>query len=138
MLNLINYDESGVIIALPAKIDISNYEAFGEELKTLRREHPDGTATLDMEELVYMSSSGIRVLVELVKNESAKPGSSIELYHTSRKMQVNFMGVRDVMESIRGGMLADMDPKITEKFLSVRPNDSTASWALRSRKMKPS
>ena len=73
MLNLINYDESGVIIALPAKIDISNYEAFGEELKTLRREHPDGTATLDMEELVYMSSSTIRVLVELVKNESAKP-----------------------------------------------------------------
>ena len=36
-----------------------------------------------------------------------------------------------VMEPIRGGMLADMDPKVTEKFLSMRPDDSTASWALR-------
>ncbi len=36
-----------------------------------------------------------------------------------------------VMEPIRGGMLADMDPGVTERFLSMRSDDSTASWALR-------
>jgi len=36
-----------------------------------------------------------------------------------------------IMEPVRGGMLAKMQPEIEAKFKSVRPNDSVASWALR-------
>ncbi len=36
-----------------------------------------------------------------------------------------------VMEPVRGGMLADMDPSIEAKFKAVHPDKSVASWALR-------
>ena len=36
-----------------------------------------------------------------------------------------------IMEPVRGGMLANMQPEIEAKFKSVRPNNSVASWALR-------
>lgn len=36
-----------------------------------------------------------------------------------------------VMEPVRGGMLADMDPEIEAMFKAVHPNRSVASWALR-------
>ncbi|MCR5214771.1 MAG: aldo/keto reductase [Eubacterium sp.] len=36
-----------------------------------------------------------------------------------------------VMEPIRGGMLASLPPKSEEIFKSIRPDKSTASWALR-------
>ena len=36
-----------------------------------------------------------------------------------------------VMEPVRGGMLASMAPEIEDKFRSVRPDSSIASWALR-------
>lgn len=36
-----------------------------------------------------------------------------------------------VMEPVRGGMLADMSPEITEKFKARQPEKSVASWALR-------
>ena len=36
-----------------------------------------------------------------------------------------------VMEPVRGGMLADMDTSIEERFKAMRPDRSVASWALR-------
>ncbi|MCR5596227.1 MAG: aldo/keto reductase [Lachnospiraceae bacterium] len=36
-----------------------------------------------------------------------------------------------VMEPVRGGMLASMDPETEAKFKAVRPDKSVASWALR-------
>ena len=36
-----------------------------------------------------------------------------------------------IMEPVRGGMLADMDPKIEAKFKARQPERSVASWALR-------
>ncbi len=36
-----------------------------------------------------------------------------------------------VMEPVRGGMLANMDPKVEEKFKARQPEKSVASWALR-------
>ncbi|WP_156922963.1 aldo/keto reductase [Eubacterium xylanophilum] len=36
-----------------------------------------------------------------------------------------------VMEPVRGGMLAEMDPEIEASYKKMRPNDSIASWALR-------
>ena len=36
-----------------------------------------------------------------------------------------------IMEPVRGGMLANMDPAIEAKFKAARPDSSIASWALR-------
>ncbi len=36
-----------------------------------------------------------------------------------------------VMEPVKGGTLANMDPQLEEKFKKVRPDKSVASWALR-------
>ena len=36
-----------------------------------------------------------------------------------------------IMEPVRGGMLADMDPEIEARFKDRRPEKSVASWALR-------
>lgn len=36
-----------------------------------------------------------------------------------------------IMEPVKGGMLASLKPELEAKFKALRPDDSTASWALR-------
>ena len=52
---------------------------------------------------------------------------SQELYEILRDRGIPII----VMEPIRGGMLANMSPKIEEKFKARNPDKSVASWALR-------
>lgn len=52
---------------------------------------------------------------------------SQELYEILRDRNIPII----VMEPVRGGMLADMDPEIEKKFKARQPEKSVASWALR-------
>ncbi|MCR5614451.1 aldo/keto reductase, partial [Treponema sp.] len=52
---------------------------------------------------------------------------SQRLYDIAHKKNIPII----IMEPVRGGMLANMQPEIEAKFKAARPNDSVASWALR-------
>ena len=52
---------------------------------------------------------------------------SEELYNILRDRNIPII----IMEPVRGGMLAEMDPGTEAKFKAVRPDKSIASWALR-------
>lgn len=52
---------------------------------------------------------------------------SQRLYETVRNRNIPII----VMEPVRGGMLANMDPEIEAKFKARQPDKSVASWALR-------
>lgn len=51
-------------------IDTTNAEAFGKEVDEIRSEYPDGQLVLDMEDLKYISSAGLRQILRLKKKEN--------------------------------------------------------------------
>ena len=50
-------------------VDTTNAEAFGNEIDEIRNKYPDGQLVLDMEELKYISSAGLRQILRLKKKE---------------------------------------------------------------------
>ena len=56
-------------IALTGHIDSTNAPAVEEEVMALREQHPHSALTLDMKELTYISSAGLRVVLRLRKLE---------------------------------------------------------------------
>ena len=61
--------ENGLTIFLNGKIDSDNAEQIAAELTGIRKEHPEGLATLDAEGLHYISSAGLRSLLKFRKQE---------------------------------------------------------------------
>ena len=61
--------ENGLTIFLGRKIDSDNAEQVAAELVGIRKEHPEGLATLDAEGLQYISSAGLRSLLKFRKQE---------------------------------------------------------------------
>ena len=61
--------ENGLTIFLGMKIDSDNAEQVAAELVGIRKEHPEGLATLDAEGLQYISSAGLRSLLKFRKQE---------------------------------------------------------------------
>ena len=65
-----NTYENDVLSIYPCgSIDTANAEEFGKEVDELRNEHPEGQLVLDMDELRYISSAGLRQILRLKKKE---------------------------------------------------------------------
>jgi len=62
-------NENILTILLEGKIDSANAALFENEYKSIRAEHPDATIIMDMENLKYISSAGLRVLLKICKTE---------------------------------------------------------------------
>ena len=58
-----------LLICLNGRVDSSNAEATEAELKQLRAENPHEKLVLDAEELEYISSAGLRIILRLRKEE---------------------------------------------------------------------
>ncbi len=58
-----------LVIAVSGKIDGKNSDEFKEQVKKIRDSHPDGDLVLDMDGLEYISSAGLRVILEFSKEE---------------------------------------------------------------------
>ena len=65
----VSSDASGLTLSVSGRVDASNHEEFSADIHRERAEHPDGALILDMNELYYISSAGLRVLLALVKEE---------------------------------------------------------------------
>ena len=50
-------------------VDTTNAEAFGKEIDEIRSKYPNGQLVLDMDELKYISSAGLRQILRLKKKE---------------------------------------------------------------------
>ena len=62
--------ENNVLTIYPeGNIDTSNAEQIGAEFEQIRNEHPEGSLVLDLENLVYISSAGLRQILKLKKKE---------------------------------------------------------------------
>ena len=63
-----NTFENGILTIFPeGSIDTNNAEQFGAEVAKIRTEHPDGKLVLDLDELKYISSAGLRQILKLKK-----------------------------------------------------------------------
>ena len=74
------------IISLSGRVDSSNAESVGAELMETIAGAGSDSVVLDMEELQYISSAGLRVLLRLRKNEPTLKvvNASSEVYGPSK------------------------------------------------------
>lgn len=64
-----NFENNVLTIFLGGNIDSNNAESVGEEIDKIRQENPNGKLVLDLEELKYISSAGLRQVLRLKKKE---------------------------------------------------------------------
>jgi len=62
----------GLEVKLSGRIDSSNAEAFGKDIVAAREACPEGSFEIDLEDLQYISSAGLRMLLRLQKAEKSK------------------------------------------------------------------
>ena len=63
--------ENNVLTIYPeGNIDTSNAEQVGQEIEEIRAAHPEGKLVLDLENLKYISSAGLRQILKLKKKEA--------------------------------------------------------------------
>ena len=61
-------DQNILYIDLIGRIDASNAQAIDEEISALKAEYPDANLVLDADELEYISSAGLRIILKLRKS----------------------------------------------------------------------
>ena len=64
-----NIENNNLTIYLAGSVDSNNAEAVGKELEDIRNAQPLGSLVLDLEDLKYISSAGLRQLLRLKKRE---------------------------------------------------------------------
>ena len=64
------FENNVLTIYLEGNVDTSNAEQVGQEIDEIRAANPDGSFVLDMENLKYISSAGLRQILRLKKKES--------------------------------------------------------------------
>ena len=66
-----NTFENNTLTIFPeGNIDTANAEAVGKQIETIRASHPEGQLVLDLDELKYISSAGLRQILKLKKKEN--------------------------------------------------------------------
>lgn len=63
------FENNVLTIFLEGNVDTSNAEEVGKEIDEIRAAHPDGSFVLDLEDLKYISSAGLRQILRLKKKE---------------------------------------------------------------------
>ena len=63
------FENGALTIFLEGNVDTSNAEQVGAEIDAIRAENPDGGLILDLENLKYISSAGLRQILRLKKKE---------------------------------------------------------------------
>ena len=63
------FENNVLTIYMEGNVDTTNAEAVGAEFESIRAEHPEGQLILDLEDLHYISSAGLRQILRLKKRE---------------------------------------------------------------------
>ena len=64
------FENNALTIFLEGNVDTSNAEQVGADIDKIRAQYPDGGLILDLENLKYISSAGLRQILRLKKKES--------------------------------------------------------------------
>lgn len=64
-----NEEQKILTVAIDERVDSTNAEQLGSELEDVRQKNPGYTIVLDVEEMPYISSAGLRVLLKLRKQQ---------------------------------------------------------------------
>lgn len=67
-IKLISGNPQVQTVAFCGKLTSENAEAFFEELTKIHQAHPESRLEFDFEQLEYISSAGLRVLMKMKKN----------------------------------------------------------------------
>ena len=63
--------ENNILTIYPeGTLDTNNADQFGEEVAKIRETYPDGQLVLDLDDLTYISSAGLRQILKLKKREA--------------------------------------------------------------------
>ena len=65
-----NYENDVLTIYLEGNVDTTNAEQIGQEIDEIRSNHPCGKLILDLQDLHYISSAGLRQILRLKKKEA--------------------------------------------------------------------
>lgn len=63
------FDNDTFTLRLYGRISSTNATETEKEIETLRAEQPEGSMVIDMQELEYISSAGLRIILRLIKSE---------------------------------------------------------------------
>ena len=72
MVELKEASADRVIIAVSGKININNSGEIRDKIEEIRKANPEGELAIDMEDLVYISSAGLRVILYFSASEEDK------------------------------------------------------------------
>lgn len=75
-----------LVLTLEGNIDTNNSAEFGRNIAKQCAEHPHKSLVLDARKLKYISSSGLRVLVKLTREEEAKENEKVTIIEVSREV----------------------------------------------------
>ena len=75
-----NTFENNILTIYPeGSVDTTNAEEFGKQLEEIRAQYPEGSLVLDVENLQYISSAGLRQILKLKKREKSRWFLSIRI-----------------------------------------------------------
>jgi len=63
------FENNALTIFLEGNVDTTNAEAVGKEIDEIRAQYPEGGLVLDLDQLKYISSAGLRQILRLKKKE---------------------------------------------------------------------
>jgi anti-anti-sigma factor len=102
-LSRIARNRDGVTLAISGEIEIANADAFTDEVHS-HFEGADGQATLDLENCLFIDSTGIRALVALAQEQRAR-GRTLKLSGVTGEPQ-RVLGLLGLLDS---GLFANDD-----------------------------
>lgn len=79
----VEYDGKTLVLRLSGKLNTLNSPAAGDRLISLRKENPKGRVILDTESLEYISSAGLRILLQLAQEENRRGNEKVVLTNVS-------------------------------------------------------
>ena len=120
------YEDSILTIYPEGNIDTANAEQVGKQIEEIRSLHPTGQLVLDLDELKYISSAGLRQILKLKKKEKDLKliNCSSEIYEIFE--MTGFTEMMDIQKGFRR-MSVDGCEKIGEGSNGIvyRLNDDT-------------
>ena len=79
-IRLLQSEKNSVVVGFSGKISINNAPEAEKELSRIRRENPQGGLVFDFEKLSYISSAGLRVILNAAQLEK---GNKVKIFNVS-------------------------------------------------------
>ncbi|MCR4610766.1 MAG: phosphotransferase [Lachnospiraceae bacterium] len=110
LIKLLHSDDDDVVVGFFDKLNRDNASEVEDELKKIRKEHSHGNLIFDFKNLKYISSAGLRVILNCAKNEKEKikiKNTNVEIHETL--MDTGFNRMFDIQKTMKHYSLDDLE-----------------------------